>query len=200
MISNVKYIVRPDGAMPEYETLNEYDKRITHTSYQELIWELHRPALSVVAITQALLEITEDTYHLLQEGRRINVLYKPFTLSKEQDPGLVDNLVHTLITTPPKQIEPRWFLRCLAQGNGVRNTLDAVVTVLAKSKSTNNQAAIAARIQTIITSVHALQGYQVEARIHEVWAQQQAAYEALTPEELAAYNALTPEELAEHSF
>ena len=77
MISNVKYIFRPDGAMPEYETPNEYDKQITHTSYQQLIWELRRPALCVVVIKQGGLEITEDTYHLLQHPKRISVLYKP---------------------------------------------------------------------------------------------------------------------------
>lgn len=77
MISNVKFIFRDWGAMPEHETANEYDRRITHTSYQQLIWELHRPALNVDVITQGFLEITEDTYHLVREDRRICVLYEP---------------------------------------------------------------------------------------------------------------------------
>lgn len=113
----------------------------------------------------------------------------------------IKNTVDTLVTTPPAQIDRRWFLLCLTQGaHGVKDTLDAVVTALAKSKKTDDHSKIAARIQDIIASAPALKGYKVEARIDEVWAQQQAAYEALTPEELAAYNALTPEELAEHSF
>lgn len=77
MISNVKFIFRDWGAMPEHETSNEYDRRISHTSYQQLIWELHRPALNVDVIMQGLLEITEETYHHVQEGRPISVLYEP---------------------------------------------------------------------------------------------------------------------------
>ena len=77
MISNVKFIFRADGAMPEYETSNEYDRQITHTSYLELIRWLYRPTCYPAVIMQGSLEITRDNYHLLQEGKRISVLYKP---------------------------------------------------------------------------------------------------------------------------
>lgn len=119
---------------------------------------------------------------------------------KTQVQDLVKNTVNALVTTPPAMIDRKWFLGCLTQGEGVKDTLDAVVTALAKSKKTNDHSAIAARIQSIILQVPAVKGYKVEDRIYEVWDEQQAAYDALTPEELAAYNAFTPEELAEHSF
>lgn len=125
-----------------------------------------------------------------------------FFVPQAQVQDHIKNTVDTLVTTPPAKIDRRWFLLCLTQQGayGVKDTLDAVVTALAKSKKTDDHSKIAARIQDIIASAPALNGYKVEARIHQVWAEQQAAYEALTPEELAAYNALTPEELAEHSF
>ena len=112
---------------------------------------------------------------------------------------LVKDTVTTLVETPVQKLDKIFFLGCLKQGNGARNTLNEIVTALAKSKKTDQHLKIATRIQTFIADTP-LKEFDVKARINEVWDEQQAAYDRLTPEKLAAYNALSPEELAEHSF
>jgi hypothetical protein len=123
------------------------------------------------------------------------VLFVP----QAQKMELVQETVKMLVTTKVDMIEKKAFMRILTQGSDPAITLEEIVTALAKSKKTDDHDKIAARIQTMISETR-LKGFNVQAHMENVWTQQQAAYDALTPEELAAYNALSPEELAEHVF
>jgi hypothetical protein len=93
-----------------------------------------------------------------------------------------------------------WFLSCLRKEGAYQpELLRAIVVELAKSKTVDDHSKVAKRIQKYISKT-SLKDFDVTGLMNEVWDQQQAAYEALTPEELAAYNALSPEELLKHSF
>ena len=111
----------------------------------------------------------------------------------------ITETVDFLAQSPIDQINKLWFNRAIAKGSDAKVTLNEIVTGLAKSKKTDDQVKIAKRIQTFLDGTP-LKEYDVMGRIYKVWEQQQAAYDALTPEELKAYNELTPEQLAEHYF
>ena len=113
--------------------------------------------------------------------------------------NLAIETVNMLVQTPINKIPKASFIGYLKQGSYEKDTLNEIVTALAKSKKTDDHEKIAARIQSFLADTP-LKEYNVKARMNEVWAQQQTAYDGLTPEELKAYNELTPEQLAEHYF
>jgi hypothetical protein len=121
-------------------------------------------------------------------------------IPKDKQVELVKNTVKTLVETP-MQFNKKTFLACLTQGSNTRKTLIEVIEKLAKNKTLHpsDLTEIGERVQSFIHGTP-LQDVNVLGIFDEVNAQQQAALEALTPEELAAYNALSPEELAEHAF
>jgi hypothetical protein len=47
----VKFLSRPPGGMPEYETTLAVDKEVESRSFEELQAKLHRPGKSLLNIT-----------------------------------------------------------------------------------------------------------------------------------------------------
>ena len=79
MQSNIKYLTRAVGSMPEYETRAEVDTVLIHSSFQELWNGLQREGKTLVCVSQKQLEIIdEDTY--LQLGyQRMLAHYRDIT-------------------------------------------------------------------------------------------------------------------------
>lgn len=120
---------------------------------------------------------------------------------KDKEIELVKDTVKMLVETPVDMLDKKFFLSCLTKGSNTRNTLIEVVKLLAKNKTLHPSdiTDIGECIQTFINGTP-LKDVNVCGILDEVNAQQQAAFEALSPEELAAYNDLKSEELAEHVF
>jgi hypothetical protein len=77
MRSDIKFIRRHPGGMTYYESADHHDMQLTHASHAALVAGLWRPGLRILTIMQRLVIIGPETYHLLQEDRRITVLYAP---------------------------------------------------------------------------------------------------------------------------
>ena len=77
MISEVKYINRVSGSMPDYETSKSYDTTVSHNSYSSLCDAVARQGLPVLSIAQRLLRIVDDeSYAQIKLDNRIAVLYQ----------------------------------------------------------------------------------------------------------------------------
>jgi hypothetical protein len=77
MKSNIKYVARAVGSMPEYETRAEVDTVLDHSSFQELLNGLHREGKTLVCVSQKILEIIdEDTYSQLKGSQRVLAHYR----------------------------------------------------------------------------------------------------------------------------
>ena len=79
MHSQIKFMTRRDGCMPEYETGRYADLEVEHSSYCDLWSKLRRPDWVVICICQGNLYITEASYSQLEKGKRIIVLYIPMS-------------------------------------------------------------------------------------------------------------------------
>ena len=77
MRSDIKFIRREPGGMPYYESIHHRDMQLTHASHAALVAGLRRPGLRILTVMQRLVIIGPQNYHLLQESRRITVLYAP---------------------------------------------------------------------------------------------------------------------------
>jgi hypothetical protein len=77
MRSDIKFIRREPGGMPYYESTNPRDMQLTHASHEALVAGLRRPGMRILTIMQQLVLIGPGNYHLIQENRRIAVLYAP---------------------------------------------------------------------------------------------------------------------------
>ena len=77
MKSQIKFIRRLYGSMPEYDTELFADKEIEHSYFRDLWFGVQRPGWTVMCITQGSLEVKDDTsYSLLGKKKRIFVLYR----------------------------------------------------------------------------------------------------------------------------
>ena len=65
MQSNIKYLTRAVGSMPEYETRAEVDTVLIHSSFQELWDGLQREGKTLVCVSQKQEIIDEGTYSQL---------------------------------------------------------------------------------------------------------------------------------------
>jgi hypothetical protein len=81
MKSNIKYLSRAVGSMPEYETRAEVDTVLIHSSVQELWDGLQREGKTLVCVSQKNLEITDEgTYSQLIGGyQRMLAHYRDIT-------------------------------------------------------------------------------------------------------------------------
>lgn len=76
MISEIKYIIRVSGSMPDYETSKSFDTTVTHTSYSGLCDAVARQGLPILSIAQRLVDVLDDeSYGQIKSDRRITVLY-----------------------------------------------------------------------------------------------------------------------------
>ena len=72
MQSNIKYLTRAVGSMPEYETRAEVDTVLIHSSFQELWNGLQREGKTLVCVSQKQLEIIDEgTYSQLGYQRML---------------------------------------------------------------------------------------------------------------------------------
>ncbi len=77
MKSQIKFIRRLYGGMPEYETDLFSDKEIEHSYFRDLWFGVQRRGWTVMRITQGTLEVNDDkSYSLLEKKKRIAVLYR----------------------------------------------------------------------------------------------------------------------------
>ena len=74
MRSLIKYINVPSGGMPVYETCAEYDSVVEHLSFAELMAAASRLGTRIIVICQRDMDITAETYSLIQPRGRLAVV------------------------------------------------------------------------------------------------------------------------------
>jgi hypothetical protein len=78
----VRFLSRPPGEMPEYETTLAFDKEVESRSFKELREKLHRPGKSLLNITQRDLDIEDETaYNKLKPNTKILAHYRESNIS-----------------------------------------------------------------------------------------------------------------------
>ncbi len=78
----VRFLSRPPGEGPQYETTLAFDKEVESRSFKELREKLHRPGKSLLNIAQREEEIkNEATYNKLKPNSKILALYREEDIS-----------------------------------------------------------------------------------------------------------------------
>jgi hypothetical protein len=73
----VRFLSRPPGGMPEYETTLAFDKEVESRSFIELREKLHRPGKSLLNITQRDQDIeNEAAYNRIKPNTKIWAHYR----------------------------------------------------------------------------------------------------------------------------
>jgi hypothetical protein len=84
MESKIRYVLRPLGSMPYYETPNVSDTAVSHTTFASLWAVLHRPGFQIICIRCQNLEINDDASYdemiRCNRGERLTVVYEPRAL------------------------------------------------------------------------------------------------------------------------